>query len=417
VNRLNLLFVDRLTFLVRRAVFLAALALLPLCACVGDTPPGQLTREQLGWQWIANGAVVVDVRTAKEFAEAHLDDALNIPYDKIDKRTAELGGDKERQIVLYCRSGRRSGIAEKTLEGLGFTHVLNAGGLKDILKAREDKSQEVAAAPGPTPGEAANAEYRGIYEASIRLTEGVYEGKPFVEGGASRPTVQLVEDAHTMGDLDGDGGDEVVVILTENSGGSGSHVFVAVVARRPQGIVNLGTGAVGDRVQVRSIRVNAGHIELEVVQPTAADPMCCPSQTAMRRWELSTAGLVEKPPAIHGTLSMADLAGVEWTLTHFAWQDTVPENIEVTLTVDGDQIGGSGGCNRYFASMTESSPGEVTVSAIGATRMACAEERMDIETRYLTALGSVVKYSFLPGKLVLTGHDGDQSITMLFRSR
>ena len=240
---------------------------------------------------------------------------------------------------------------------------------------------------------------------------------PFVEGGASRPTVQLVQDAHTLGDLNGDGGEEAVVLLMESSGGSGSNVFVAVVGRRPQGIVNLGTGPVGDRVQVRSIRVSGGHIELDVVQPTAADAMCCPSQTATRRWELSSAGLVEKPPTIHGTLSIADLAGVEWALTHFAREEAVPENITVTLTVDGSQIGGSGGCNRYFASMTESSPGEVTVSAIGATRMACPEEQMDIETRYLTALGGVVKYSFLPGKLVLTSRDGDRTITMLFEAR
>ena len=87
------------------------------------------------WSRIRNGALVIDVRTPEEFAKGHLDGALNIPYDRISERAAELGTDKNRDIVLYCRSGRRSGIAQKTLEQMGFTSLLNAGGYDDLKTA------------------------------------------------------------------------------------------------------------------------------------------------------------------------------------------------------------------------------------------------------------------------------------------
>jgi len=87
------------------------------------------------WKHVRSGALVVDVRTAEEFAGGHLEGALNIPFDKIAERVAELGSSKDRAIMLYCRSGRRSGIAQDTLKGLGFTNVLNGGGYEELKAA------------------------------------------------------------------------------------------------------------------------------------------------------------------------------------------------------------------------------------------------------------------------------------------
>ena len=69
-------------------------------------------------QLVANGAALIDVRTPQEFAEGHLPGAVNIPIDEIQHRFAEIG-DANRPVVVYCRSGARSGRAKKTLEGLG----------------------------------------------------------------------------------------------------------------------------------------------------------------------------------------------------------------------------------------------------------------------------------------------------------
>src|SRR5512136_1446190 len=58
----------------------------------------------------AAGARVVDVRTPEEYASGHVPGAINIPYDQLPRRAAEIGPPTTK-VVLYCRSGRRSGVA------------------------------------------------------------------------------------------------------------------------------------------------------------------------------------------------------------------------------------------------------------------------------------------------------------------
>lgn len=81
---------------------------------------------------IKKGAKVIDVRTAGEFNSGHLDTAVNIPYQDISKRISEVSSNKDDLIVVYCRSGRRSGIAQKTLQSNGYTNVVNGGGFKPL---------------------------------------------------------------------------------------------------------------------------------------------------------------------------------------------------------------------------------------------------------------------------------------------
>lgn len=75
---------------------------------------------------VAGGAKLVDVRTAAEFAQGHLEGALLIPFDEIGARASEIGS-KQQATVLYCRSGRRSAIARQKLLELGFTTVYDLG--------------------------------------------------------------------------------------------------------------------------------------------------------------------------------------------------------------------------------------------------------------------------------------------------
>jgi len=80
---------------------------------------------------ISSGAVVVDVRTEEEFEEAHYPNALCIPVNEITQRANEIG-QKDTPVVLYCASGARSAYASKILKSLGFSKVVNAGGLDDM---------------------------------------------------------------------------------------------------------------------------------------------------------------------------------------------------------------------------------------------------------------------------------------------
>jgi len=81
----------------------------------------------------------IDVRSAGEFESGHVAGAVNIPHVEIIERIAEVTADKDDVIYLYCRSGRRSGIAKSALEEAGFSNVVNIGGLEDAQRFAADQ--------------------------------------------------------------------------------------------------------------------------------------------------------------------------------------------------------------------------------------------------------------------------------------
>jgi len=270
----------------------------------------------------------------------------------------------------------------------------------------------------PSAEELARTTYVGVYDEPVALEDGRWEGEPYAAGAASRPAVELVGDFRLTGDLNGDGSEEAVVLLAKSSGGSGTYNYLAVVGRDGKNPVNLGTAGIGDRVQVRSAGLADGRIELDVIQQGPGDAACCPSQKAKRTWALDDSGLTEVASEITGTLSIEDLGGPEWVLTHFGWDEPAPAEPEVTLVLEEGRIAGSGGCNRYFTVAAASEvPGNLTLGPVGSTMMACPEEIMALEGRYLKALESAVSFSFLAGKLVLSYRNDDAIGVLLFAPR
>jgi rhodanese-related sulfurtransferase len=69
---------------------------------------------------------VLDVRSAEEYATGHVPGAVNVPYDQVAARLAELP--RDREIVLYCRSGRRAGLAADVLAANGFKRLTQLAG-------------------------------------------------------------------------------------------------------------------------------------------------------------------------------------------------------------------------------------------------------------------------------------------------
>ena len=69
---------------------------------------------------------VIDVRDADAYAEGHLTNAINIPFDEFEEKIADLEGYKDQTIVLICNTGNKSGKAGKMLVDKGFTKVYNA---------------------------------------------------------------------------------------------------------------------------------------------------------------------------------------------------------------------------------------------------------------------------------------------------
>ena len=74
--------------------------------------------------------LVIDVRKAEEYNAGHLKHAINIPLEEIEARLDEINGYKDKNVVLYCNTGNRSGKALDLLKQKGFNVLMNAPGVK-----------------------------------------------------------------------------------------------------------------------------------------------------------------------------------------------------------------------------------------------------------------------------------------------
>jgi uncharacterized lipoprotein YbaY len=256
----------------------------------------------------------------------------------------------------------------------------------------------MAAAPeGLSPQELANGTYKGIYEQPVTLTDGAYEGEPFVEGGASRPTVTFIDNPIAYGDLNGDGQEDAAVLLAENSGGSGTFVYLAAVVSQDGQPVNVATTLLGDRVQVDSLEIENNQIVVDMVQAGPDDPMCCPSQQVVKTFELQGDQLVETSSQVMGaeTEESSDIVGIVWNWQGF--QDTAekndivvpnPDNYRLELLPDGT-FSAKADCN--LVSGTYTLEGASLTLQLGPTTMAeCGPDSLYNE--YLALLTQVVTY-------------------------
>ena len=76
-------------------------------------------------------ALVIDVRSLEEWQQGHLSIAKHIELLDLENRIDEFSNRKNQTIMLYCQSGRRSEKAKKILENLGYSKVINLGGLME----------------------------------------------------------------------------------------------------------------------------------------------------------------------------------------------------------------------------------------------------------------------------------------------
>jgi phage shock protein E len=82
---------------------------------------------------ILETASIIDVRSRGEFAQGHYEGAINIPLDEVPQKIEELKQMKQ-PIVMYCRSGNRSGMAVAMLKQMGVADVHNGGALNQLLQ-------------------------------------------------------------------------------------------------------------------------------------------------------------------------------------------------------------------------------------------------------------------------------------------
>ena len=85
-----------------------------------------MTTEEALSLWQAKEAVIIDVRTPQEYQEGHIPDAALIPLNQLESRLDEVP--KDQQVLLICRSGRRSAQGTSLLRSKGFDQVANIEG-------------------------------------------------------------------------------------------------------------------------------------------------------------------------------------------------------------------------------------------------------------------------------------------------
>ena len=83
---------------------------------------------------MVNGKYLIDVRTKEEWDRDRIAGAILIPHDRIGNQIAGIIPDKEAPIALFCKSGRRSGIALDVLRAMGYDHAENLGGIQEARR-------------------------------------------------------------------------------------------------------------------------------------------------------------------------------------------------------------------------------------------------------------------------------------------
>lgn len=83
---------------------------------------------------LREGALLVDVRTSEEFAQGSAPGAINIPLATLPDAMAIHAPDKDRVLLLHCRSGGRSAMAARKLRSAGYTRVFNVGSFGQAQK-------------------------------------------------------------------------------------------------------------------------------------------------------------------------------------------------------------------------------------------------------------------------------------------
>lgn len=87
---------------------------------------------------LANGALVLDVRSKEEFDQGHYPGARNIPLENLSGEVTSLQARPDQPVIIYCQSGMRAAMARRLLQEAGYTQVLNAGSLGNLPPVKNE---------------------------------------------------------------------------------------------------------------------------------------------------------------------------------------------------------------------------------------------------------------------------------------
>ena len=116
-------------------IFSILLTLLILSGCGSSAPENDYQQismqEAVSIMETEDNYILLDVRTKEEYQEKHIPGAVNLPNETIGTEDIPELPVKEQLILVYCRSGNRSKQAAKKLAALGYTNIIEIGGIND----------------------------------------------------------------------------------------------------------------------------------------------------------------------------------------------------------------------------------------------------------------------------------------------
>ena len=114
--------------------FVLSLMLLSSCGTPGSSSSGyrQISMDEaVKMMRDEKDYIILDVRRPDEYAEGHIPGAINVPNEEIGTADIAELPSKSQLILVYCRSGRRSKEASEKLTKIGYTNIVEFGGIQD----------------------------------------------------------------------------------------------------------------------------------------------------------------------------------------------------------------------------------------------------------------------------------------------
>jgi heat shock protein HslJ len=245
-------------------------------------------------------------------------------------------------------------------------------------------------------------EYR-CDDLQVTLKDGEFRG-PAAPDSASENVVQLM-DLKAIGDVTGDGVDDAAALFWNNSGGSGTFIYLAVVTGEEGQVTNLSTVLLGDRVQVEALAVDSGKIIVDSVQHGPDDPTCCPSENVREISTLEGDVLVKVSREVFSEGEDAideALVGTTWQWVRFvdpleAYDVEKSDQYTLNFLPDG-QVNIQADCNQVLATYT-GVESHIDFEFGPSTLAACGEASLGDE--FIKNLDAAAIYFFQDGNLFL----------------
>lgn len=243
-------------------------------------------------------------------------------------------------------------------------------------------------------------EYR-CEDIQVTLKDGEFR-EPIAPDSASENVVQLM-DLKAIGDVTGDGVDDAAVLFWNNSGGSGTFIYLAVVTGEDGQVSNLATTLLGDRVQVESLAIESGKIIVDSVQHGPDDPMCCPSEKVREIYALEGDTMDQESREVFSEGEDAvdeALVGPVWQWVRFvdpleAYDVELAENYTLEFLPDG-QVNIQADCNQVLATYA-GVESHIDFEFGPSTLAACDEDSLGDE--FIKNLDAAAIYFFQDGNL------------------